>query len=74
MDTTAPDPPGITTPANDSRDRSFNVRGTTEPGSMVRLYEDVTRLGTSETDPDPDTGVWNVAVVDGSEGPHAYTG
>lgn len=72
VDKTAPDPPEITSPTGDYRDRdgSFNVRGTAEPGSVVRLYEGATRVGTSETD--PDTGAWGIAVVDASEGPHSY--
>lgn len=72
VDKTAPDPPTVTSPTGDYRDRdgSFNVRGTAEPGSTVRLYEDGTRVGTSETD--PETGAWGIAVVDVPEGPHVY--
>jgi len=72
VDTTGPAAPAITAPADGSADRdgSFNVRGTAEPGSIVRLYENGSRVGTSETD--PLTGAWTVGVVDIAEGPHAY--
>lgn len=73
VDTTAPDAPTIISPANGTRDRdgSFNVRGTAEPGSTVRLYKGTNRVGTSETD--PATGAWSIALVDaGEDGSHDY--
>ena len=71
-DTTAPAAP-VTTgrrTASTDRDGSFNVRGTAEPGSIVRLFENGTRVGTSETD--PGSGAWTIAVVDADDGTHTY--
>jgi hypothetical protein len=72
VDATSPVPPILGAPANGSidRDGSFNVRGTAEPDSIVRLYEGAVRLGTAETD--PVSGAWLVAVVDVGDGPHTY--
>lgn len=72
VDTTAPDVPVITSPANDSfdRDGSFVVRGTAEAGSLVRLYDGTARVGTGEAD--PRTGEWSVGLVDGGEAAHIY--
>ena len=72
VDTTAPGAPSITVPATNSfvRDGSFDIRGTAEPGSTVRLYEGATHVGTDEAD--PQSGAWTIALIDVPEGSHAY--
>lgn len=72
VDATAPAPPVITGPTNGSfdRDGSFVVKGTAEPGAIVRLYEGTTRVGSDEAD--PESGAWSVAVVEAPEGSHSY--
>jgi hypothetical protein len=72
VDTTAPGAPSITAPATNSfdRDGSFDIKGTAEPGSTVRLYEGSTQVGTDEAD--PQSGAWTIALVGVPEGSHTY--
>lgn len=68
----APPAPTITDPANNTRDADgfFVVRGTAQPGAMVRLYEGTARVDTDEAD--PVSGAWRMVVGEAPEGSHSY--
>ena len=65
VDTVAPDPPVVTSPAPGTTitTRSFNLRGTAEPGSTVELYTPagVPFYNIGEADAD---GAWSIGVAE----------
>lgn len=70
VDTTAPAPPVVVTPADGSTttDQTPTVSGTAEPGSTVTVLVDGTPVGTTPAD---GTGAWSLEVpAPLTEGPH----
>jgi hypothetical protein len=71
VDWTAPPPPTVTAPPNNSHspDRAFVVRGTAEPMTTIHLFEATTVKGTAQTAAD---GTWSIALTNVPQGRHDY--
>jgi len=71
FDWTAPPPPTITAPPNNSQDPdgALTFRGRAEPLSTVHLYEGATVIGAVKTGAD---GTWSIAVSRVAQGRHTY--
>jgi len=71
VDTTAPHPAIIDSPADNSHINTgdITVSGTAEAGSTVELFEQTTSLGTSSVDPD---GNWRIGFAGVYDGEHLY--
>jgi Tol biopolymer transport system component len=71
-DCTAPAPPIITSPANNSfdTDGSITISGTAEAGSIVKVFEGSTSKGTT---PVGSSGAWSTTLDAVGEGAHTYT-
>jgi N-acetylglucosamine-6-sulfatase len=74
VDTTAPLPPTISSPAEGSRHNSgsFTLSGTAEAGSTVELFEGADSKGTAQSELSSG-GSWSVSLSGVSEGSHTYT-
>jgi hypothetical protein len=71
-DVTAPAPPVITSPANNSTTNSstVTVSGTAEANSTVELFDSPTSKGTTQADA---SGNWSKELTGVADGPHPYT-
>jgi hypothetical protein len=71
VDTTAPHPAIIDSPADNSHINTgdITVSGTAEAGSTVELFEQTTSLGTSSVGPD---GNWRIGFAGVYDGEHLY--
>ena len=71
-DCTAPAPPIITGPANNSfdTDGSVTISGTAEAGNTIEVFEGSTSKGTAPVD---SSGAWSMTLSAVGEGAHTYT-
>jgi len=72
VDTVAPNPPVITTPADNSYNNTASVTfsGTAEPNSTVEVFDGTTPGGTTQADLG---GVWSKELTGVTDGSHTYT-
>jgi hypothetical protein len=72
VDTTAPDPPVLNSPQENSFDTDGNVTvsGTAEPSSTVEIFDGTTSKGTTQADA---SGNWSKTLTGVAEGSHTYT-
>jgi Bacterial Ig-like domain len=72
IDTTAPTPPAIESPAEGTTNATATVTlsGTAEPGAIVEVFEGATSRGTTTTNAG---GTWNRTLTSVADGSHTYT-